>query len=159
MKKNQSFLKQIWHFFKIEFWIVVIINCIIMGLTYFFKGIKGVEKIIDSLNDQYDGINIGATCFSLLIGVLLWILYRFFNFKSKSTLRAISEGLVDTLITLLRLAGGVLLSFTSLYLLVEGMAKVLIAFTFYGVLVIGESAFLVWLKYKMYSRPDRPFKN
>lgn len=95
----------------------------------------------------------------MLIGVLLWILYRFFNFKSKSTLRAISEGLVDTLITLLRLAGGVLLSFTSLYLLVEGMAKVLIAFTFYGVLVIGESAFLVWLKYKMYSRPDRPFKN
>lgn len=158
MKNHPNILKQIWPFFKIEFCIVIIINCIFMGLTYSFKGVKGVEGIIDSLNDQYDGIGIGATCFSLFIGLLLWILYRFFNFKSKTTLRAISEGLVDTLIAFLRLAGGVLLSFTLLYLFVEGMAKVLIAFTYYGFLVIGESAFLAWLKYKMYSRPDRPLK-
>lgn len=156
VKNEQSFLKQIWYFFKIELCIVLIINIILMVLTYFLKGVSGVEKLIASLNDQYDGVGLGTTGFSLVIGALLWISYRFFNFKHKNTLKAISEGLVDTLITLLRLAGGLLLAFTFLYLCVDGPAKVLIAFTYYGVLAIAESSCLVWLKHKMYSRPERP---
>lgn len=145
-------------FLHVEFWIVMIINLIIMGFTYSIKGVKGVENLINSLNDQYDGVSIIATLVVSSIGIILWVLYYFFNFKYKQSLREVSEGCLDPFISLFRLAGGLLLAFTTLYLLEEGFATILIAFIYYGLLSIFNSAVLVALKKKMYSKPNRELK-
>lgn len=153
-----SSIRQLIGFLHVEFWIALIINLIVMGLTYALKGVKGVENLISSLNDQYDGVSISATIIVSSIGVILWIFYYFFNSKYKQSFKEVSEGCIDSFISLFRLAGGILLAFTTLYLLEEGFAPILIAFIYYGLLSIFNSSVLVFVKKKMYSKPNRELK-
>ncbi|CAA0150538.1 Uncharacterised protein [Acinetobacter baumannii] len=153
--RNNKLLKEI---IISEVIIISIIYVIIMVTTYVSEGVQGVDKLVNSLNDQFSLTAIIATIINFIIGVILWIFYRYFNFAFKSTLMWVSEGLLDTFTSLFRLSGGILIAFTLIYLIEVGYEHILLVFLIYGLISVYNSSFLVFFKRKMYQKPDRPIK-
>ncbi|EMD6090427.1 hypothetical protein VRP79_003792, partial [Acinetobacter baumannii] len=139
----------------VELCIVVTINLITMIFSYFFDGEKGVDKIVNSLNDQFNFVGLVAVAINCLIGLIFWLLHRYFNFQHKNFLKEVSEGLLDTSIALYRLAGGILISFAIIYLFAVGYEHILLVFILYGLISVVNSTFLVFFKKKLFLKPDR----
>lgn len=141
-----------------EFIIVSIIYLVVISMTYYLEGVKGIDKLVNSSNDQFGLTPIIATVINFVIGLVFLILYRYFNFAFKSTLMGVSEALLDTFTTLFRLSGGILIGFAIIYFLEVKYEHILIVFLIYGIISVFNSSFLVFFKRKMYQKPDRELK-
>ncbi|MND22105.1 hypothetical protein D3C80_124780 [compost metagenome] len=155
ISRNNKLLKEI---IISEFIIILIIYIVIMVTTYILEGVQGVDKLVNSLNDQFGLTAIIATIINFLIGVVFWIFYRYFNFAFKGTLMGVSEGLLDTFTSLFRVSGGILIAFTFIYFFEVGYEHILLVFLIYGLISVYNSSFLVFFKRKMYQKPDRELK-
>jgi len=155
ISRNNKLLREI---IISEFIIVSIIYLVVISMTYYLEGVKGIDKLINSSNDQFGLTPIIATVINFVIGLVFLILYRYFNFAFKSTLMGVSEALLDTFTTLFRLSGGILIGFAIIYFLEVRYEHILIVFLIYGIISVFNSSFLVFFKRKMYQKPDRELK-
>lgn len=155
ISRNNKLLKEI---IISEIIIVSIIYLVVISMTYYLEGVKGIDKLVNSSNDQFGLTPIIATVINFVIGLVFLILYRYFNFAFKSTLMGISEALLDTFTTLFRLSGGILIGFAIIYFLEVRYEHILIVFLIYGIISVFNSSFLVFFKRKMYQKPDRELK-
>lgn len=155
ISRNNKLLKEI---IISEFIIVSIIYLVVISMTYYLEGVKGIDKLVNSSNDQFGLTPIIATVINFVIGLVFLILYRYFNFAFKSTLMGVSEALLDTFTTLFRLSGGILIGFAIIYFLEVRYEHILIVFLIYGIISVFNSSFLVFFKRKMYQKPDRELK-
>lgn len=147
----------------IEIVMVVIINLISMFLAYLLLGVDGVGEIVKSMDGQFKLSSLIPAGINVIIALFLWVFFKRFNSRYRNVefkrmLRLISEGLLDTLIAIFRLAGGVLISFSILYLFVEHYENFIILFITYGLISLFNSTFLVFMKQMMFLKPDRELK-
>lgn len=155
ISRNNNLLKEI---IISEFIIVSIIYLVVISMTYYLEGAKGIDKLVNSSNDQFGLTPIIATVINFVIGLFFLILYRYFNFAFKSTLMGVSEALLDTFTTLFRLSGGILIGFAIIYFFEVRYEHILIVFLIYGIISVFNSSFLVFFKRKMYQKPNREVK-
>ena len=142
-------------YFIIELSLAVLSSLILLFLTYFLDGSTGIQKIFSGINDQFkptNYINIGILVF---IGLCLSGANYFFNLSSKFILSKVSQGLLDIGINILRLAGGILISFPILYICFEGYTNTLIEFGFYGFAAVAEAALFSSIKDKIETKKNR----
>lgn len=144
--------------FYTEFWIVFIINLISMIMAYWINGVKGVEKIVESLGDLFDKPNLITISICIVIGFVLYGFFYLFSLKNKEMLKGVSDGLIDTSVALFRLTAGILLAFTILHLYVDGYRHSLLYFLWNSFLCIIITTGIVGMKKHLFSRPFRRFK-
>lgn len=142
----------------VELIIVVVVYLITMTTTYLVDGVEGVEKTIMTLIEQFGAAGLIATAVNCFIGILFWILYRYFNFTIQLIFKEASEGLIDTSIALFRLSGGILIAFSIIYFVEVRYEHILIIFVIYGLISIFNTTFLVFFKMKLYQKPERPLR-
>lgn len=128
-------------YFMIEIILSVLSSLIIMTLSYLVDGEKGIIRLFDGIDDQFKPINLINIGILLVIGIFLWVFNYFFNHNAKLLFNKISNGLFDIGINILRLGGGVLISYPILHICVAGYTNQLISFWLIGFCCIAEAAF------------------
>ncbi|NHB56553.1 hypothetical protein G9F32_00685 [Acinetobacter sp. 194] len=145
-------------YITIEFILSILTSLILMSITYIWDGEDGILKLFNSVDDQYKPTNLINIGILLFIGIFLWIFNYFFNHSAKFIFNKISNGLFDIGINILRLGGGILISYPFLHLCVAGYTSQLISFWLVGFCAICEAAFFYLVKDSIEQKRNRPLK-
>ena len=151
-------LKKFLKFLYIELVLGVLSTFVLMLVTFNLDGVKGLTHLIQGYNDQFHKANYWNIIILLMIGFMLWVLSYFFNFRSKNHLKIIAQNLFDVGVNLLRVAGGLLISFTFLHIWVDGFDTRLIHFGLIGLVALSESALGSMFKDYLENKNYRPLK-
>jgi len=142
-------------YFIIETILSMLSSLVILLLSYFIDGEKGIIRLFDGIGDQFKQTNLINIGILLVIGIFLWFFNYFFNHNAKFILNKISNGLFDIGINILRLGGGVLISYPFLHICVAGYTNQLISFWLIGFCSIAEAAFFSLTKDTIDQRSNR----
>ena len=136
----------------------VLTSLILMFLTYISEGTSGIINLLDSVDDQYKPTNLINIGILLIIGIILYLINYFFNHNAKFMFSKLSSGLLDIGINLLRLGGGILISYPILHFSLAGYTNQLISFWLIGFCAIAEAAFFSLTKDAIEQKRNRPFR-
>lgn len=162
MQKRKNLGDHIKEQMVVEMAASVMISFIGLFLTYYFKGQNGINEAAKSFGKQIqtDSLNLYYLGTSLMLGIVFFILNRYFHTRYNTIFYKISNIYFNIVINIYRLMASFLLGFSMLYFIYEykHLSSQVILFLFYGFLSLFITTCLVIFLEYINKRPEREIK-